>query len=80
MKISEIRKLLSTRPFRPIVFHLDGGEKQLIADPQFLVTATKVIVVDKKGLPVFLTPKSIISSEPQRKPVRRRSTRITSRR
>jgi len=80
MKISEIRKLLSARPFKPIVFRLGNGEKQLITDPQFLVTATKIIVVDRKGLPVFLTPKSIISIEPQHKSIRRRSKRTAPRR
>lgn len=78
MDIEIIRKKLNERPFKPIVFRLDNGEKQLITDPQFLFTATKLIVVDKKGLPVFLTPKSIISIEPQRKAVRRRSKRIAS--
>lgn len=80
MKISEIRKRLNTRPFKPIFFRLGNGKKQLVTDPQFLVTATNLIVVDKKGYPVFLTPKSIISIEPQRSPVRRRSKRVASRR
>jgi hypothetical protein len=79
MDLEVIRKTLNERPFRPIVFHLDNGQKQLITDPQFLVTETVVVAVDRKGLPVLMTPESIISIDHQRNPVRRRSKRVATR-
>jgi hypothetical protein len=60
MKINQIRELVYARPFKPIVFHLDDGKKQLIKDPQFIVTKFMVAAVDNKGVPVLMTPESII--------------------
>jgi hypothetical protein len=60
MKISQIRELVNARPFKPIIFHLDNGKKQLIKNPQFIVTKAMVAAVDDKGLPVFMTPESIV--------------------
>jgi hypothetical protein len=45
---------------KPIVFHLDNGKRQLIKNPQFIVTKVMVAAVDDKGLPVLMTPESIV--------------------
>jgi hypothetical protein len=52
--------LVNARPFKPIVFHLDNGKKQVIKHPQFIVTKAMVAAVDDKGLPVLMTPESIV--------------------
>jgi len=80
MKISQIRELVHARPFQPIVFHLDDGKKQLIKDPQFIVTKAMVAALDNKGLPVFMTPESIVDIKPLRQTKGSRRKRVIAKR
>jgi predicted RNase H-related nuclease YkuK (DUF458 family) len=59
MDLEVIRKTLKDRPFRPIVFHLDNGEKQVVKHPEVIVTEINVIAVDDDGRPVFIKPEAI---------------------
>ena len=54
-----IRKTLNERPFRPIVFHLDNSEKQVVKHPEILVSEINVITLDDDGQPVFIKPEAI---------------------
>ena len=80
MKISQIRELVNARPFKPIVFHLDNGKRQLIKNPQFIVTKVVVAAVDDKGLPVFMTPESIVAIKYFRRTKRLRRKRVATKR
>jgi hypothetical protein len=59
MDLEVIRKTLNERPFRPIVFHLDNGEKQVVKHPEILVSEINVIALDDDGRPVFIKPEAI---------------------
>jgi hypothetical protein len=59
MDLEVIRQTLNKRPFRPIVFHLDNGEKQIIRHPEVIVTDVMVMAADDDGLPVLITPEAI---------------------
>jgi len=59
MDIEIIRKKLNERPFKPIVFHLENGEKQVIRHPEVVVTDIMVMAADDDGLPVLITPEAI---------------------
>jgi predicted RNase H-related nuclease YkuK (DUF458 family) len=59
MDLEIIRKTLNERPFRPIVFHLDNGEKQVVKHPEILVSEINVITLDDDGRPVFIKPEAI---------------------
>lgn len=53
MDVSEIRKQLAVRPFKPIEIHLDNGEMYLITHPEVIVT--KVIVELSRKAAEFLS-------------------------
>ncbi len=59
MNLNVIRKYVSDRPFKPLVFHLGNGEKQLLRHPEIIVTEIVVIAVDDEGLPVIIAPEAI---------------------
>lgn len=81
MEISQIRKLVSARPFKPIVFHLDNGEEQLITHPEIIVTEIMIIAVDDVGEPVYIAPEAISAiRHPRGIAARRRSKRVTAQR
>lgn len=58
MDLEVIRKTLKDRPFRPIVFHLDNGKKQVVKHPEILVSEINVITLDDDGRPVFIKPEA----------------------
>jgi hypothetical protein len=84
MDLEVIRQTLNERPFRPIVFHLDNGEKQLVKHPEILVSEINVIALDDDGRPIFIKPDAITAihyarnAAPYRPPRSRK--RATSRR
>jgi hypothetical protein len=80
MDINVIRKVLSDRPFKPIVFHLENGEKQLIKHPEIIVTDVMIVAVDDDGLPVFIKPEAVSAIRHPRRTTRRRNGRTSSRR
>jgi len=59
MNLEVIRKYVSARPFKPLVFHLENGEQQLVKHPEILVTEIVIIAVDDEGLPVIIAPEAI---------------------
>jgi hypothetical protein len=59
MNIDTIRKVLRERPFRPVVFHFENGEKQLIKHPEIIVTEINIVAVDDDGLLVFIKPEAV---------------------
>ncbi len=61
MEVNEIRKLVSTRPFRPIIFHLEDGGSQLVTYPEIIITESIVVAVDDDGEAVYITPEAISS-------------------
>jgi hypothetical protein len=80
MDLEVIRRVLSDRPFKPIVFHLENGEKQLIKHPEIIVTEAMIVAVDDDGLPVFIKPEAISAIRHPRRTARRRNGRTSSRR
>lgn len=80
MRISQIRQWVNARPFKPIVFHLDNGEKQVINHPEFLVTKFKIVALDDKGLPVLMTPESIVDIKYFRRTKHPRRKRVATKR
>ncbi len=61
MEVKEIRQLVSRRPFRPIIFHLENGSSQLISHPEIIITESIVVAVDDEGEAVYITPEAITS-------------------
>lgn len=61
MEVKEIRQLVSTRPFRPMIFHLENGGSQLISHPEIIITESIVVAVDDDGEAVYITPEAITS-------------------
>ena len=61
MEVKEIRQLVSKRPFRPIIFHLENGGSQLISHPEIIITESIVVAVDDDGEAVYITPEAITS-------------------
>ena len=82
MNANEIRRIVNTRPFQPLLFHLDNGKKQLVNHPEILITEIMIISVDDDGLPIYIAPEaiSVIKPAPRGKRVRRQNRRTTSRR
>ncbi len=80
MNLNVIRRFVNSQPFKPLVFHLDNGEKQLIKHPEIIVTEDMIIAVDDDGLPVILAPEAISSIHRTRSTARRRPRRTASRR
>lgn len=84
MDLEVIRKTLKDRPFRPNVFHLDNGKKQVVKHPEIFVSEINVITLDDHGRPVFIKPEAITAihyarnAAPYRPPRRRK--RATPRR
>lgn len=61
MQLDVIRRFVNVRPFKPLVFHIDNGEKQVIKHPEIIVTADMIIAVDDEGLPVIIAPEAVSS-------------------
>ena len=61
MKAKELRELISKRPFRPIIFHLEDGGNRLISRPTLVITNYIVVAIDEKGEAVYMTPEAISS-------------------
>ncbi len=67
MEVTEIRKLVSTRPFRPLIFHLKDGGSRLISHPTLIVTNNIVVAVDERNEAVYVTPEAISSISYQKR-------------
>jgi hypothetical protein len=80
MDFNEIRRLVSARPFEPLVFYLDNGDKHFVKHPEIIVTDVMVITVNDKGKPVYIAPEAISAIRPARRATRRPTTRVKSRR
>lgn len=80
MNVNEIRRAVNARPFRPLMFHLDNGEKRLVNHPEIIVTEVMVITVDDAGLPVYFSPEAITAIRHARSTDRRRTKRGATRR
>ncbi len=59
MNLEVIRKYVSARPFKPLVFHLENGEKQIVKYPEIIVTEVVIMAADDEGLPVIIAPEAI---------------------
>lgn len=79
MDLEVIRRTLNERTFRPIVFHLDNGEKQVVKHPEILVSEINVITLDDDGRPVFIKPEAITAIHYARKATPPRSPRSRKR-
>lgn len=61
MDLEVIRQTLNKRPFEPLVFHLENGDKHVIRHPEIVVTDVMVMAADDDGLPVLIRPEAITS-------------------
>ena len=80
MDVEVIRRFVDARPFRPLVFNLDNGEKHHIRHPEIILTDDMIIAVDDDGLPVVLAPEAISSIHRARGMARPRTPRRRSKR
>ncbi len=61
MNVNEIRRLAQQRPFKPLLFQLDNGTKQLIKHPEIIITEVVIMAADDKGFPVIIAPEAVTS-------------------
>jgi len=61
MEVTEIKKTISARPFKPFEFHLDNGEIHLVTHPEIIVTDTIIAAVDQDGKMILITPETVSS-------------------
>lgn len=80
MNIEVIRKVLGTRPFKAVVFHLENGEKQVITHPEIIVTDVMIMAADDDGLPVLIAPEAVSAIRRLRRTVRPRKGSAARRR
>lgn len=59
MHVNEIRRLVQQRPFKPLLFQLDNGEKQLVNHPEIIVTEMMIVSVDNKGQLIYIAPEAV---------------------
>lgn len=59
MNVNEIRRLVQQRPFKPLVFHLDNGEKQIVNHPEIIVTEMMIVSVDDHGQLIYIAPEAV---------------------
>jgi hypothetical protein len=59
MEVSEIRKHLKVRPFKPLEIHLDNGDKYIVTHPEVIVTDSIVVAVDEHGEAIYMAPEAI---------------------
>lgn len=59
MNVNEIRRLVQQRPFKPLVFHLDNGERQIANHPEIIVTEMMIVLVDDYGQLIYLVPEAV---------------------
>lgn len=61
MNVETIRKQVNTRPFKPLVFHLENGDRQIVKPPEIIVTEVVIMAADDKGFPVIIAPAAVTS-------------------
>lgn len=81
--VNEIRRLVRQRPCKPLVFHLDNGEKQIVNHPEIIVTKMMIVSVDDHGQLIYIAPEAVsavrYATIPSRRPRGgRKSTRSKS--
>lgn len=59
MNVTEIRRLVQQRPFKPLLFQLDNGTKQLVNQPEIIVTEMMIVSVDDKGQLIYIAPEAV---------------------
>lgn len=59
MSFDAIRRFVSARPFKPLVFHLDNGEKQIVNHPEIIVTGMMIVSVDDHGQLIDIAPEAV---------------------
>ena len=59
MNVNEIRRLVQQRPFKPLLFQLDNGAKQLVNHPEVIVTEMMIVSVDDDGQLIYIAPEAI---------------------
>lgn len=59
MSFDAIRRFVNARPFKPLVFHLDKGEKQIVNHPKIIVTEMMIVSVDDHGQLIYIAPEAV---------------------
>lgn len=59
MNASVVRRLVSRRPYRPLVLHTNSGERIRVPSPEIIVTDTYLLSVDETGLPIWIDNNAI---------------------
>lgn len=59
MSLNEIRRLVQQRPFKPLLFQLDNGTKQLLNHHEVIVTEVMIVSVDDDGQLIYIAPEAI---------------------
>ncbi|MGH7454122.1 MAG: hypothetical protein ACRENG_22405 [bacterium] len=63
MNVEEIRKVVRRRPFKPFVFHLENGEKNVVKHPEIAIGNELIMTVDENGKSVLIAPEAVTSIE-----------------
>lgn len=79
MKLELIRKYVSARPFKPLVFHLENGDKQIVKHPEIIITEIVIMAADDRGFPVIIAPEAVTSIHYAPEKVRRARSRKKAR-
>lgn len=61
MNLEAIRKYVNARPFKPLVFHLENGDQQIVKQPEIIITEVVIMAADDKGFPVIIAPEAVAS-------------------
>lgn len=59
MQASLIRKVLNRRPFVPLEFVLDSGEKIRLGSPEVLIGRSLIVMFDRDEHPVWFSARSV---------------------
>ncbi|MBI3099594.1 MAG: hypothetical protein HYY93_15405 [Planctomycetes bacterium] len=59
MQASLIRKVLNRRPFVPLEFVLDSGEKVRLGSPEVLIGRNLIVMFDRDEHPLWFTARSV---------------------
>lgn len=79
MNLKLIRKYVSARPFKPLVFHLENSDKQIVKHSEIIITEIVISARDDEGLPVIIAPEAVSAIHYAKDNARRARSRKKSR-
>lgn len=59
MSLDAVRRFVNARPFKPLVFHCENGEKHQVNYPEIIVTEMMIVSVDDHGQLIYIAPEAV---------------------